>query len=158
VEKYYLRQLFEQIINVSQNIETFTVEELWKWIKFDGINEYLNKTLNIHKNSGVAIEGREEPLNNQFIVGNYLLFDYIGHLPEFAIKQYNNFEDLIENIIGENGILNSFTTLQIPIINGNCKDILFVLKNKDETSFENKLEDKTTEKMKYEIIKACMKK
>jgi hypothetical protein len=140
MEQYNLKQLFEQIIIISRDIETFTVEESWKWTKFDGTNEYLNKTLNIHKASGVAIGDRVEPLNNQFVTGDYLLFDYIGHLPEFAIRQYNNFEELIENIIGENGILNTFTTLQIPIINGKCKDILFTLKYKNETLFENKLE------------------
>jgi hypothetical protein len=156
MEKYNLREIFEQIINISQNIETFTVKELWKWTKFDGINEYLNKTLNIHKYSDVAIGGREELLDNHAIAGNYLLFDYIGHVPEFAIRQYNNFEDLIENIIGKNGILNPFTSLQVPIINGECKNILFTLKYKNEKSFENKLEKETIEIIKSEIIKICI--
>jgi hypothetical protein len=156
MEKYNLRQLFEQIIDISQKIETFTVEELWKWTKFDGINIYLNKTLKLHKYSGTAIDGRKESLNNQIITGDYLLFDYIEHLPEFTIRQYNNFEDLIENIIGERGILNQFTTLQIPIIKGKCKDILFTLKYKNETSFGNKLETKIIKKIRSEIIKICI--
>jgi hypothetical protein len=156
MEKHSLREIFEQIINISQNIETFTVQELWKWTKFDGVNEYLNKTLNIHEYSDVAIDGRKELLENHTIAGNYLLFDYIGHLPEFAIRQYNNFEDLIENIIGGNGILNPFTSLQIPIVNGKCKNILFTLKYKNEQSFENKLRNKTIEIIKSEIIKICI--
>jgi hypothetical protein len=155
MKKYDLRRLFEQIINISHSIEIFTVEDLWKWTKFDGTNEYLNKTLNMHKNSGVVIGGREERLNNQIIAGNYLLFDYIEHLPEFTIRQYNNFEDLVEEIIGKGGILNPFTSLQIPIINGQCKDVLFALKYKNEISFENKLENRIIENIKYAIIKKC---
>ena len=153
--EYYLRELFKEIINISKDIETFTVEELWKWTKFDRRNECLNNSLGIHKYSGVPVEGRKELLKDQRINGNYLLFDFIGHLPEFDIKQYNNFEELIENIIGENGILNPFTTIQIPIINGRCKNILSVLKYKDETSFRNVYENKIIEKMKNEIRETC---
>jgi len=157
MKKYNLRELFEEIINISQDVETFTVEELWEWTKFDGINEHLNKTLNIHEYSGVPINGREELLNNtQTIVGNYLLFDDIGHLPELAIREYNSFEDLLGKIIGKSGIMNSFTTLQVPILKGKCKDILFALKYKNETSFENKLENKIIEKINSEIIKICV--
>ncbi|MDR1147958.1 MAG: hypothetical protein LBK66_04940, partial [Spirochaetaceae bacterium] len=152
MEEYNLRKIFEQIINISQNIEPFTVEELWKWTKFINTNEYLNNSLVIHKHSGVPIEGRKEKLNLQNIKGKYLLFDFIGHLPEMEIKQYNNFEELIESIISVNGILNPFTTLQIPIINGEAKNILFVLKYKTEISFENKLEKETMEEIKNEII------
>jgi hypothetical protein len=155
MKKYDLRQIFEQIINISQNIETFAVEELWEWTKFDGTNEYLNETLNIHEYSGVPIGCRDSLLNNQLIEGDYLLFDYIGHLPEFAIRQFKDFEIMIKKIIGGGGILNSFTTLQIPIINGQCRDISFALKYKNEKTFENKLEKITIERIKHEIIKIC---
>ena len=153
--EYYLRELFEEIVNISRDIETFTVEELWKWTKFDSINKCLNNSLGIHKYSGVPVEGRKELLKDQRIKGDYLLFDFIGHLPEFDLKQYNNFECLIENIIGENGILNSFTTIQIPIINGKCKNILSVLKYKDETSFRSEYENKIIEKINNEIREIC---
>jgi hypothetical protein len=103
----------------------------------------------------VIIDGRKKPLNNEIIKGNFLLFDFIGHIPEYSIKQYNNFEELIEIIISKSGILNQFTTLQIPIINGKARNILFALKYKDETSFENKLEYETIEKLRNEIIKIC---
>jgi hypothetical protein len=158
LEEYNLRQIFEQIINISQNIESFTIEELWKWTKFDNVNEHLNNSLVIHESSGVPIEGRKEKLNIQTIKGKYLLFDFVGHLPETDIKQYNDFEGLIEKIISASGILNSFTTLQIPIVNGEAKNILFVLKYKDETSFENKMEKGTMEKIKNKIIKICKEK
>ena len=156
MKKYNLRQIFEQIINVSESIETFSVEELWQWTKFGGVNEHLNSSLIIHKPSGVPIEGRMELFDNQNIEGNYLLFDFIEHLPEFDIEQYESFEKLMKAIISPSGILNPFTTLQIPIINGVAKDILFALKYKDEVSFENKLEKETIEKIKNEIIKICI--
>ena len=155
LEEYSLRQIFRQIVNICEKIETFSVEELWKWTKFDGINEYLNNSLVIHEYSGVPIKGRIELLDNQSIKGNYLLFDFVGHLPEYDIRLYSNFDELIETIISDGGILNQFTTIQIPIINGIAKNILFVSKYKNETSFENELEKETIEKLKNEIIKIC---
>jgi hypothetical protein len=155
VSKYNLKHLFEQVVNVSQNIEVFTVNELWKWTKFCGSNEYLNKTLNIHEESGVPIAGRKEILSEQIIVGDYLLFDYIEHLPQFSLKQCDNFDELIETIISESGILNTFTTLQMPIINGKAKNILFTLEYKNDKLSENKLEKETLEKIKDEIIRIC---
>jgi hypothetical protein len=157
LEEYKLRQIFEQIINISKDIAAFTVEELWEWTKFDGINKHLNNSLSIHKYSGVPIEGRKEPLNNQNIKGDYLIFDLIGHLPEFDIKQYNNFEDIIETIVSHNGILNSFTTLEIPIINGKAKDILFALKYQ-EKCFKNELKKEALEKIRNEMMKICKQK
>jgi hypothetical protein len=41
-DKYNLKKIFEQITNISQNIEKFTINELWKWTKFDGSNELLD--------------------------------------------------------------------------------------------------------------------
>jgi hypothetical protein len=153
--EYNLKTLFEQIISISKNTEEFTVEELWKWTKFDGSNEFLNKTLKIHEYSCVPIVGRNEILNDQIILGDYLLFNYIGHLPQFSIKQYRDFENLLEAIISQGGILNNFTTLQIPIIKGKAKNILFALEYKNEISFENILDDKTIEKIRRKIIKIC---
>jgi hypothetical protein len=155
VEEYNLRQIFEQILSISKDIEEFTMEELWKWAKFYGTNKHLNNLFVMHEQSGVPIEGRKEIFNEQSIKGQYLLFDFIGHLPEFDIKQYNSFEELIETIVSINGILNRFTTLQIPIINGEAKDILFVLKYKNKTSFENNIEEEAIEKIRNEIIKIC---
>jgi hypothetical protein len=139
MEEYNLKQLLEQIVNLSENVETFTVKELWEWTLFDGENIYLNDSLKIHKYSGAVIEGRKSELsNNQIIKGNYLLFDYVGHIPGFSIKQYESLDNMIDAIISPAGILNSFTTLQIPIINGNGKDISFILNYKDK-AFGNKL-------------------
>jgi hypothetical protein len=157
LEEYNLRQIFEQIISVSKDIVTFTVEELWEWVKFDDTNKYLNDSLSIHKYSGVPIEGRKELLNNQNVEGNYLLFELIEHLPEFDIKKYNNLEEIIETIISPKGILNPFTTLEIPIINGEAKDILFALKYQ-EKYFKNELEKGVIEKIKSEIVKKCKQK
>jgi hypothetical protein len=153
--EYNLRKLFEQIKSISKNREEFTVEELWKWTKFDGSNEYLNEKLKIHEYSGVPIIGRNEILNDQIILGDYLLFDYIGHLPQFSIKQYRDFENLLEAIISQDGILNNFTTLQMPIIKGKAKNILFSLEYKNKISFENILDDETIEKIRGKIIKIC---
>jgi hypothetical protein len=155
LEEYNLKKIFEQIINISQNIETFTIEELWKWTKFDNINEHLNDSLVIHEHSGVPIEYRKEKLNSQNIKGKYLLFDFIGHLPEIDIRQYNDFEELIDAIISPKGILNLFTTLQIPIIDGEAKNILSTLKYKTEISFGNEMGQETMKKIKDEIIKIC---
>ena len=155
MEEYNLKQIFEQIINISKDIEEFTIAELWKWTKFDGINKHLNISLVIHEHSGVPIEGRREIFDDQNIKGQYLLFDFIGHLPEFDIKQYNNFEELIKTIVSDNGILNQFTSLQIPIINGRAKNMLFVLKYKNKTSFENNIENEMMEKIRNEIINIC---
>jgi hypothetical protein len=116
LEEYNLGKIFGEIINISKDIEDFTISELWKWTKFDGINKYLNNSLVIHEHSGVPIEGRKELYNNQNIKGQYLLFDFIGHLPEFDIKQHNNFDELIKAIISDNGILNQFTVLQILLL------------------------------------------
>jgi hypothetical protein len=115
----------------------------------------LNNSLGIHEYSGVPTTGRKELLNDEKIKGRFLSFDCIGHLPEYDIKHYNGFEELIETIISGSGILNPFVTLQIPIINGIAKDMLFVLKYKNETSFANKLEKETIEKIRDEIIKIC---
>lgn len=164
MEEYDLRHIFEQIINIFFSFndalpqkaeETYTVEYLWKWTKFDSVNEHLNNSLGIHKYSGVPVTGRKELLNDEKVKGGFLSFDYIGHLPEYDIKQYNSFEELINAVISGAGILNPFVTLQIPIIHGIAKDILFVLKYKDEASFENKLEKETIEKITDEIIKIC---
>jgi hypothetical protein len=155
LKEYNLRKIFEQIIDMSLNIEPFTIEELWKWTKFDNANEYLNNSLVIHEYSGVPIEGRKEKLSSQNIKGEYLLFDFIGHLPEMAIRQYNNFEEMIDSIISDSGILNPFTTLQIPIINGEAKNILFALNYKTETSFKTELRKEIMRKIKNEIIKIC---
>ena len=38
LEEYSLRQIFRQIVNICGKIETFSVEGLWEWTKFDGIN------------------------------------------------------------------------------------------------------------------------
>ena len=115
----------------------------------------MNNSLVIHEYSGVPIKGRMELLDNQNIKGNYLLFDFAAHLPEYNIKLYNNFDELIETIISDDGILNQFTTIQIPIINGIAKNILFVLKHKNGTSFDNELKKETREKIRNEIIKIC---
>jgi hypothetical protein len=155
LEEYNIRQIFEQIINISQNIEPFTVEELWEWTKFDNINEYLNNSLVVHEYSGVPIEGRKEKINFQKIKGKYLVFDYIGHLPEMDIKLYDDFGELIKSIISVSGILNPFTTLQVPIINGEAKNILFTLKYKTKTSFENRLGKDTMEEIKNKVVKIC---
>jgi hypothetical protein len=161
MKEYNLRKIFEQIVNISKDIAPFTVERLWEWTKFDGINKHLNNSLIIHKYSGVPIGGRKELLNNQNIKGKYLLFEFIGHLPEFDIKQYNKFEEIIETIISSQGILNPFTTLEIPIINGEAKDILFALKYQEkyeEEYFKNELEKETIEKIKTEIVEKCKEK
>jgi hypothetical protein len=50
--------------------------------------------------------------------------------------------------------LNSFTTLEIPIINGEAKDILFALKYQEKFS-KNELGKGVIEKIKSKIVKKC---
>ena len=156
MKEYNLKHVFEQIVKISRRTESFSIEHLWKWTKFNGINEHLNKLLVLHEYSGVPIKGRNEFLDNQNVKGNFLLFDFIGHLPEYNIKQYDNFKELVEVIISNSGILNGFTNLQIPIINGIAKDILFALEYKDKTSFKTKLDNETMEKIKQKIVTICL--
>ena len=156
MEEYNLKQIFEQIIIISEKIEKFSIDELWEWTKFDGVNEHLNESLILHKYSNSPIKGRTELLpNNQNIKGNYLSFEFVPHSPEYEIRQYNNFDELMEYINSRAGILNNFVKLQIPIINGVAKDILFALEYKDETTFEDKLDKETKEKIKRKIISIC---
>jgi hypothetical protein len=79
--KYTIRAVFEQIVEIAQNIEdfSFSIDELWEWTLFDGSNEYLNNALETHENSGVVTNGRKDALSDgQTIEGRYLLFDLEG--------------------------------------------------------------------------------
>jgi hypothetical protein len=155
LKEYYLRQLFEQVIKVSKEIETFTVKELWEWTKFDNINSHLNNSLVLHEFSGAPVKNRKEALADQSIKGDFLLFEFVEHLPEYSIRQCADFEELIDTVFSHGGILNPFTTLQIPIIKGVAKDILFILKYTDKTTFGQEFEKETIENIKNETIKIC---
>ena len=149
---YNLEQIFREIIKISEKIEPFTIEKLWEWTKFGGINEHLNHSLTIHEYSGVPTEGRKTPLHGQRIAGEFLLFDYIAHSPQFSILHYNDFDELVNVIISDGGILNPFTTLQVPIIGGVAADILFSLQYKSD-SFAEELDENAAKIIKTELQK-----
>ncbi|MCL1994163.1 MAG: hypothetical protein FWG66_14560 [Spirochaetes bacterium] len=156
LEEHNLRQVFEQIAKLCEKTDPYIdVGYLWEWTKFDGTNEHHNTSLVIHEPSGVPVEGRPGLLGEQTVKGNYLLFDYIGHLPECRVAQCGDLGELIEQIMSEGGILNPFTTTQVPVINGIAKDITFVLEYKDKISFDTVLDKETTDKIRGEIVKIC---
>jgi hypothetical protein len=131
MEKYNLKSIFQQIVEVTNNIEKFTIEELWKWTVFDNENEDLNNLLQIHIPSGVATCERKNLLpESKTIMGDYLLFEYIAHQPSFSIRQFNDVGKLAQTILSDSGILNPFTTIQLPIVKGQLKNILAILKHK----------------------------
>jgi hypothetical protein len=137
MNKYNLKLLLRKIIETASPVEKFTEEELWRNIIFDGANEYLNDSLTFHEPSRFVENGRVQLLrDSQTIEGDYLLFDFIGHVPAWYIKRMNTIESLIAAIISRSGILNGFTTLQVPVVKGEPKNILAVLKYKSE-SFNN---------------------
>lgn len=76
-------------------------------------NELSNELIFIHKNKRIS--------NNELLASKYLIFDYIGHLPEVRLTSFENLPDLEAHIIGDSGIFNGFSTIVIAIIDGLVK-------------------------------------
>lgn len=119
--KYNLISIFENIATATINEEDcdFSIKELWEWTVFDNVNCYLNKSLEIHLPSGIAVKERKIKLEKIIeIEGDYLLFDFIGHCPSYKLIRLEKIQDLANLMLSHSGIFNSFTTIQIPIIKG----------------------------------------
>lgn len=121
MRQYFLKSLLDdmEVAIKGEEYYYFTTSELWEWLLFEDENMYLNEELTIHEPSGFPIKGRSSVLKNDVkIVGDFLLFTHIGHVPSYHLKALNNLEEVVNEIIGGAGIFNSFTSIQIAIIEG----------------------------------------
>jgi hypothetical protein len=84
---------------------------------FKNKNEIYNTSFQFHESSGVYLTPRKILLNGtEVIEGQYLLFEYIAHIPQMILYAFETEEEIIENILSDRGILNDYTTIQVPII------------------------------------------
>ncbi|WP_299435650.1 hypothetical protein [uncultured Aquimarina sp.] len=135
-----LISIFERIAEATADEEdcSFSVKELWKWVVFDSENIELNDSLTIHEPSGIAIKGRESALDKTICIqGEYFLFDFIGHAPSYRLITAESPQDIVNLVLSDSGIFNSFTTLQMPIIKGEICSLKEVI----ELIHQNELEE-----------------
>ncbi|MCP3926945.1 MAG: hypothetical protein GY714_30675 [Desulfobacterales bacterium] len=139
--KYNLLSIFKDIAQIDLGeLSPFGVDELWEWTLFNRKSSYLNETLNIHEWSGVPVEGRSTPLDqNMEIEGDYLLLDYIGHQPSINLRHLDTLMELAIEMLAPGGIFNVFTTIQIPVIKGRIPDMraLIMYKETDPDTIES---------------------
>ncbi len=133
MSRYQLSKILDQIVEISSRQgDHLSTIDLWSWTMFDKENQHLNKTMNIHP-SNVPVTPRTELLDNQTEVrGDYLLFDTCPHIPLYQMRQFEDLNTLKAEILSSGGILNSFTGIQIPVIQGIAIDIPHVLKYKND--------------------------
>ena len=131
---YNLQAIFNEIINTATQYEEFTIKELWEWTIFDDKNINLNDSLEFHKYSRDPIKERRQELSStQEIYGDFLLFDYIPHVPLLKIINLDSLQSMKNEILSERGILNGFSGMQIPIVKGKAIDINSILEYKTES-------------------------
>jgi hypothetical protein len=116
-----LKNLCEEImIGVSPLYDETLVqdiEDLYADLVFKNKNEIYNTSFQFHESSGVYLTPRKILLNGtEEIEGQYLLFEYIAHIPQMILYDFETEEEIIENILSDRGILNDYTTIQVPII------------------------------------------
>lgn len=107
----------------TSGLADYSLNDLYQELIFKGGNEQLNESFPMcHYPSKSHIVPRTIPLTgDEDIEGKYSLFSYIGHLPEIVLITFNSLTDLEQAIIGNGGILNGFTTIQIAFVNGSVK-------------------------------------
>ncbi|WP_378174013.1 hypothetical protein [Aquimarina sp. SS2-1] len=137
--EYNLAAIFKKIVEASKHTEDggFTVNELWKWVVFDSENLYLNNSLTIHNPSGIAVKGRETKIDTTIcIYGKYFLFDFIDHAPSYRIISLKTLQELVSLVLSNSGIFNGFTSIQIPIINGEVSNLDEVMAFMDQAGLK----------------------
>ena len=149
MNKHCLITILKALSTIEIDIHhgNFTPKELWEWLLFDKENSYLNNTLKIHQPSGIPIEGRNTLISDKLTIqGQFLLLTFIGHSPSYSLHKLNTQQELAIKMLSRNGILNMFTTIQIPIIKGQIPNLDPLKKIKEKyhippTSVERKLID-----------------
>ena len=118
--KHNLTTIFIEITAVTSIEEySFTANELWEWMVFEGADSYLNNSLEIHLPSGIPIKERNCDLDKSTeFEGEFLLFNFIEHCPSYRLIKLEKAQDIANLMLSASGIFNSFTTVQIPIVKG----------------------------------------
>lgn len=116
-----LKNLCEEIMKGVSLLydETFVqdIEDFYADLVFKNKNEIYNTSFQFHEPSGVYLTPRKKLLNGtENIEGRYFLFEYTEHIPQMVLYSFETEEEIIENMLSESGILNDYTTIQVPII------------------------------------------
>jgi hypothetical protein len=115
-----------------------TVNYILEYIDIIGEdNLRLRNSLNIDK-TVFYFRKRETPLSgDEIVIGEYLLFEYTGHNEDMYLKQLNSLSEIEEEITSGGGITNTFTTYQIPFINGVVWDYdIYFINDKDGIEYK----------------------
>ncbi|MFT0211337.1 hypothetical protein VQ643_01820 [Pseudomonas sp. F1_0610] len=119
---YLLSDVTQQIISGVMALyddHDYDLAFIYKTLCFCMVNDALNDYSTYHEPSCTFITPRNQLLTgNESVLGDFLLLDYCGHIPEIQLRSFASLTELETSILGSGGIFNSFTTMQIPIIYG----------------------------------------